>query len=323
MPISQTQIIRSLGEALAWFEKEIEWGVPPQNLNHLTARIGELYAAMVTRGQMALAVNQRGYDVVSAEKERISVKTVTTSNHVDINKNTFDVVDRVMVLRLNTDDDDISIEEIIDVPAADIIPMCRLKENAYSFPIRRRQPDKPRSDEKVVRQGTLGDTSVLEYESGAIEVQKDGVPVPVTKPALREVAAQLGVGLLNGNGNPRNTRQLGAEVIAALAALHGEDPLHDDGHFEEVQPDIPVSGEKVVREAVLGDTRVLEYESGTIEVQEDGVRVPVMKPVLRKLADQLGVSLLNGNGNFRNTRQLGAEVIAAIAAHYRKTSSGA
>lgn len=322
MPISQTQIIRSLGEALAWFEKEIEWGVPPQNLNHLTARIGELYAAMVTRGQMALAVNQRGYDVVSAEKERISVKTVTTSNHVDINRNTFDVVDRVMVLRLNTDDDDISIEEIIDVPAADIIPLCRLKENAYSFPIRCRQPDKPRSDEKVVRQGTLGDTNVLEYESGTIEVQKDGVPVPVTKPALREVAARLGVSLLNGNGNPRNTRQLGAEVIAALAALHGEDTLQGDGQVENVQPDLPVLGEKVVREAVLGDTRVFEYESGTIEVQEDGVRLPVIKPALRELAGQLGVSLLNGNGNLRNTRQLGAEVIAAIAARHKKAASG-
>lgn len=63
--LSQIQVIRSLGQALDWFEKEIEWGVPPGELNHLTGRIGELYAAMVTRGQMALATNQRGYDIVS------------------------------------------------------------------------------------------------------------------------------------------------------------------------------------------------------------------------------------------------------------------
>ncbi|TWI90602.1 hypothetical protein IQ03_04954, partial [Gemmobacter caeni] len=79
--LSQTQIIRSLGQALEWFEKEIGWGVSPGELNHLTGRIGELYAAMVTRGQMALATNQRGYDVVSGDGDYISVKTVTSSNH--------------------------------------------------------------------------------------------------------------------------------------------------------------------------------------------------------------------------------------------------
>ena len=71
MTLSQVQIIRSLGEALSWFERELSWGVSPSSLPHLTGRIGELYAAMVTRGQMALARNQRGYDVVSAEGERI------------------------------------------------------------------------------------------------------------------------------------------------------------------------------------------------------------------------------------------------------------
>ncbi len=55
---------------------------------------------MVTRGQMALATNQRGYDVVSLEGERISVKTLTTSTHADFTASTFDLVDRVMVLRL-------------------------------------------------------------------------------------------------------------------------------------------------------------------------------------------------------------------------------
>jgi hypothetical protein len=81
--LTQVQIIQSLAEALSWFEKEISWGVSAGELNHLTGRIGELYAAMITRGQMALDTNQHGYDVVSASNERISVKTVTTSTHVD------------------------------------------------------------------------------------------------------------------------------------------------------------------------------------------------------------------------------------------------
>src|SRR6218665_3050245 len=64
--LTQVQIIQSLAEALSWFEKEISWGVSLGELRHLTGRIGELYAAMITRGQMTLDTNQRGYDVVSA-----------------------------------------------------------------------------------------------------------------------------------------------------------------------------------------------------------------------------------------------------------------
>lgn len=45
----------------------------PTELRPLTGRIGELYVAMITRGQMALATNQKGGDVVSALGERISV----------------------------------------------------------------------------------------------------------------------------------------------------------------------------------------------------------------------------------------------------------
>ena len=60
---------------MAWFERELQWGVPPTDLRHLCGRIGELYAALITNGQMAFATNQQGYDVVSAQGERISVKT--------------------------------------------------------------------------------------------------------------------------------------------------------------------------------------------------------------------------------------------------------
>jgi hypothetical protein len=48
------QFIQSLGEALAWFEREISWGVPATELRHLCGRIGELYVAMITNGQMAI-----------------------------------------------------------------------------------------------------------------------------------------------------------------------------------------------------------------------------------------------------------------------------
>jgi len=75
MALTQMQIIQSLGEAMSWFERELNWGVPPTELRHLSGRIGELYAALITSGQMATSVNQAGYDVVSATGEHVSVKT--------------------------------------------------------------------------------------------------------------------------------------------------------------------------------------------------------------------------------------------------------
>jgi hypothetical protein len=52
MAITQMQIIQSLGEAMAWFERELQWDVPPTELRHLSGRIGELYTALITNGQM-------------------------------------------------------------------------------------------------------------------------------------------------------------------------------------------------------------------------------------------------------------------------------
>ncbi|MGI9046597.1 MAG: DUF6998 domain-containing protein [Burkholderiales bacterium] len=92
---------------MAWFERELQWGVPPTELRHLCGRIGELYAALITNGQMAVAVNQQGYDVVSAQGERISVKTTAMmggSGHVAFNPKSLGQVDRVIVLRVNTEE---------------------------------------------------------------------------------------------------------------------------------------------------------------------------------------------------------------------------
>lgn len=99
MALTQMQLIQSLGEAMAWFERELTWGVPPTELRHLCGRIGGLYAALITNGQMATAVNQRGYDVVSKDGERISVKTTATvagSGHAMFSNNALDLVDRVI-----------------------------------------------------------------------------------------------------------------------------------------------------------------------------------------------------------------------------------
>lgn len=216
MALSQIQIIRSLGDALTWLEKELQWGVSPAELRHLTGRIGELYVAMKTRGQMAPEVNQRGYDVVSADGEQISVKTITSTQHIRFNKNTFDAVHRVVILRINFDDNDISIEEIVDMSASDFLPKCRESEGDYIYSPRKNYLSVPIKHQNPVKQASYGLYKIIEYESGTIQVEKNGVPEKITKPVLRELATSLGISLVNNNGNLRNTRQLGSEVITAI-----------------------------------------------------------------------------------------------------------
>lgn len=217
--LSQVQIIQSLAEALSWFEKELSWGVSPSELNHLTGRIGELYAAMITRGQMALVTNQRGYDVVSASNERISVKTITSSTHVGFNASTFHHVDRVMVLRVNVDDDKgVSVEELLDAPATDALDLMREHGGKLVYPISRGTREaRPAESLEITDRAPHSDFEFVRYESGAIRVWRDGKEQPVVvKGLLRSVAAEVGVDLFNSKGGPKNTQQLGADVIRAL-----------------------------------------------------------------------------------------------------------
>jgi hypothetical protein len=222
MSLSQVQIIRSLGEALGWFEKELGWGVEPAQLGHLTGRIGELYAAMITRGQMALATNQHGYDVVGADSERISVKTITSSSHISVRKSTFHHVDRVLILRINVDDGEASIEELLDCPSDEFRNIAIEGTGEYVYRIRQGRPRSQLLDNiTIVAEAKHNPFRILQYENGTIAIERDGVAELQVKPVLREIAAQIGVSLVNANGNQRNTRQLGSEILAMLHAQNG------------------------------------------------------------------------------------------------------
>ncbi len=220
MALRQFQIIQSLGQALEWFQKELSWGVPAAELNHLTGRIGELYTAMFTYGQMATEVNQRGYDVVSAEGERISVKTITSSTHVSFNQQTFDQVDRVVVLRINTDE--LAIEILMDKPVNEARALMRQSTGKLIFPTYRPPEERlvrPLSEMVVIARAMFGPHLIRQYENGSIEVLTDGVTEPVAKPILRKIAADIQVDLLNGTGSPKTTRQLGDHIIKKLREL--------------------------------------------------------------------------------------------------------
>ncbi len=223
-PLTQVQIIQSLGEALAWMEKEISWGVALPDIGHLTGRIGELYVAMIKRGQMALATNQHGYDVVSATAERISVKTVTTSTYVSFNMNTLSLVDRIIVLRLNNDSDTgLSIEEVLDAPTKEAQEQMRDSGTKliYTIPGKKRDT-RPPEELKVIDQATYKDLEIRKFENGAIRLAKDGLLLQVVvKAKLHPIARALGIDINNANGLSKNTQQLGADIIRAIRASAG------------------------------------------------------------------------------------------------------
>ncbi|ROT95811.1 hypothetical protein EB809_18465 [Marinobacter sp. R17] len=220
MALTQMQLIQSLGDAMAWFERELNWGVPPTELRHLCGRIGELYAALITNGQMATEVNQQGYDVVSGDGERISVKTTAmmgAGGHIAFNPNSMEFVDRVIVLRVNTDE--MQIETLLNAPVAEAIDlMSPDRGGKRSLPLSRlARTERPRSELKTVSEVSFETYTVRERENGSIEVEKAGTLQVPTKPALRELARKLNISLLNGSGNPLNTRQLGSQVIKSLS----------------------------------------------------------------------------------------------------------
>jgi hypothetical protein len=77
------------------------------------------------------------------------------------------------------------------------------------------KPPPPKEDQST-GDVEFGSYTVRELESGSIEVKRDGHHVSPTKPALREIASRLNIGLRNRNGNPLNTRQLGRLIIERL-----------------------------------------------------------------------------------------------------------
>ncbi|WP_440447135.1 AAA family ATPase [Pseudomonas aeruginosa] len=67
-----------------------------------------------------------------------------------------------------------------------------------------------------------------------------------------------------------------------------------------------VTADRVVkREAVQGEFTLRELASGSVEVWRADILQQPTKPILRQLAEQLGVSQQNSSGNLLNTRSLG------------------
>ncbi|MEZ9537336.1 hypothetical protein AB4160_03980 [Shewanella sp. 10N.286.51.B8] len=167
---------------------------------------------------MATEVNQAGYDVVGSNGERISVKTtarMVSSGHISFNVNTLNLVDRVIILRVNTEE--MQIETLFDGAVNDAEAMMNTNDaKKSSISMSKLLTQKPIERElSKVSESKWREYELIELENGTIEVWLNGVLVSPSKPHLRAIAKELGVPVLNGNGNPHNTRQLGSLLIKA------------------------------------------------------------------------------------------------------------
>ena len=77
------------------------------------------------------------------------------------------------------------------------------------------QPTEPRILLNV-KEATWNNYKLVELENGTIEVFLNDELVTPSKPYLRDIAKELGISILNGNGNPFNTGQLGSVLIKEL-----------------------------------------------------------------------------------------------------------
>ena len=226
------QIIQSLGEAMSWFERELEWDVPPTELRHLSGRIGELYSALITNGQMATEVNQKGYDVVSSTGERISVKTTAqmgSAGAISFNPSTLDKVDRIMILRINTEE--MQIETLLNEDVS-VAKRLMTKQNAsgkVSIALSKLlKPPKERKDIPIIKTVRIDKYTIQELENGTIEVLEDNKLITPTKPTLRKLALKFNISLFNNNGNTLNTRQLGSLIMKVIKNSDNEKLIESD-----------------------------------------------------------------------------------------------
>lgn len=221
MIITQKDMIHSLSKLLDWLEQESNWGTNKGELRFITGRIGELYTAIMTNGQMATETNQEGYDVVSENGERISVKATTRNsrNHqFRFNSNTLDKVDRIILVYVNVED--LEVQIIYDAPVEEAKDLMRDVNDGKEKVISQSKV-LSRVANKTIRtvifkEVIYHDYTIQKLESGAIRILHEGSEVSIVKPVLREIAKEIGVDIHNGNGNLKTTRALGNDIIGQL-----------------------------------------------------------------------------------------------------------
>jgi len=108
-------------------------------------------------------------------------------------------------------------------------------------------------------------------------------------------------------------RDVGQGLAASYWALNDEAFERMEAYLGILDASLVTAERVVKREAVQGEFTLRELASGSVEVWRADTLLQPAKPILRQLAEQLGVSQQNSNGNALNTRSLGRHLIDQLS----------
>lgn len=196
----------------------IEAGISPQELRAHTGVIGEAFVADYLNVKLSVVNNQRGFDLVDADGLRVSVKTITTSTVVGINEKTLDQVDRVIVVWIDTDEDELDVTVVYDKVIEEFLAECpvpyrghfRLGRGAMTFPNRKISVRKFDVGE-VVETHVEGHIVFRKHSSGSFTALVNGNPEPA-----RQYLLELRDKLKLPDKANNTTRSLGSQVFSHL-----------------------------------------------------------------------------------------------------------
>lgn len=196
----------------------IEAGISPQELRAHTGVIGEAFVADYLDVKLTETNNQRGYDLIDQDGLRVSVKTITTSTGVALNEKTLNLVDRVIVVWLGTDADELEIQIVYDKSTEDFTNdsaapyrgQLRLQRSAMTFSTKPNAPAKFELGE-IVESHRDGDVVFNKHSSGSFTALIDGSPQPARQ-LLLDFRDRLGL----PNKVNNTTRSLGSQVFGHL-----------------------------------------------------------------------------------------------------------
>lgn len=136
------------------------------------------------------------------------------AGHISFNVNTLPLVDRVMVLRMNTTE--MQIEILLNTSMAMALEMMSIDRNGRRDLALSKLLKPKRPDIATMTSVNFAAYTIRELENGSFEVEQSGQQV---KPVLRKLAMRLNIPIVNGNGNPLNTRSLGSLIIKSITQL--------------------------------------------------------------------------------------------------------
>lgn len=225
MALTQIDHIHALDETLRGFERELQWGVSPRDLGHLVERIGQIFAAICSNGQIVPADENCGYSVVGYNGDRYLVQCVSgdiVGGEINFTHEQLEKVDRVCILFFSTDE--IEINTLLDTSVERLARYVshhhgnKLIVPLLSLVSSKREP----GEIKVTRTVQYKDYVISERENGGVDVASYGNLLNPVKPILLKLAAELDVPLFNGMERSRNTRLLGTQVIQAIEQLQAK-----------------------------------------------------------------------------------------------------